>query len=364
MGENKKMLILELGGIGDVVMSLPAIEAVLAGYKDHRITVLTVSRTRPIIESLREKGFRGFKIISTDAIEEGSLTGWLRLIKELRRQRFGIVMDLSVIETYRAAVKRFLFLKTLNARESVGRDTEGRGCAFTKKTTDALTSSEHEVERKIKVAELLGLKSSQTAPKLITSRDEKEKAVAKLSGFTGGNGFLAGVNPGAYRPSRMWPEERFREIIKWLIEDMSAHVILTGGRGEEAMVESMAAHFPDDKIRTIIDIPLMELAAVLEKMNIFITNDTGPMHMAAALNVPTVAIFGQTNLFRYHPYMDSSRYIALKGDYTLCKYFSFKHPMEECRLYRCEDKSCINDITTDEVRKAVIQLLPGRMNCL
>jgi len=357
MDNGKKMLILELGGIGDVILSLPAIEAILTAYKDCCVTVLTTSITGQIIGSLHQKGFDNFKIITTDALAENTFACWWKLLKALRRQRFSIVIDLSAIETRKAAVKRYFFMKAMNAGELVGRDTDGRGWAFTKKAPEALTSPEHEVERKIRVAEMLGLKSSQTIPGIVTSRDEKEKAAAILSGFSAGKGLLACINPGAYRPARMWPEENFREIISFLISDMSAKVVLIGGGRERDIVERLASSFPAERIRTFVDIPLLQLAAVIERMTIIITNDSGPMHIAAALNVPTVAMFGQTNLHRYHPCMDNSRYIALKSKVDLCGSFSFENPMSECRRHDCAGNICMASITVDEVREAARSLL-------
>ena len=354
------ILILELGGIGDVVMSLPAIEAVLTGCGDRPATILTVPRTKPIVESLRRKGFSNFEAVTTDALEGGGPDGWLRLCRALRKRRFDIVIDLSAVETNKAAVKRYLFLKMLGAKKTVGRDTDGRGHAFMEKAADTLTSSEHEVERKIKVASLLGLRYGQAVPKLVTGRDEKEKAYSFLSRRANGGGLLAGMNPGAYRQSRMWPEESFAEILEWLVHDMSAYVVLTGGRGEKGIVESLARSISHDKVMTIVDIPLMEFAALIERLDLFITNDTGPMHIAAALDVPTVALFGQTNLRRYHPCMDDSRYVAIKKDHTLCRRLSFRHPMQECRRFTCEGKECMTSIAVAEVKEAIMKLLSGR----
>lgn len=352
----RKVLILELGGIGDVVMSLPAIEAVLNSHGNGNVDILTVPRTKAIIESLKTKGFENFSVISTDALDKGNITNWLQLIKKLRSERYDTVIDLSAVETFKAALKRWLFLKSTGAEKTFGRNTDGRGWGFTKKTEESLTSNEHEVERKIKVVELLGLKADRTAFDLVINNNERKEVDNMLSEWLNDKRLIAGINPGAYRPSRMWPAERFKDIMGWLIENLSASIVVIGGDREGSIVEDIVRSLPEDRIKTVIGIPIMKLAAVIEKTNIFITNDTGPMHIAAALNIPTIALFGQTNLHRYHPYMDNSRYIAIKKDHALCPCFSFKHPMEECRRYDCAAKNCMDAITVDEVKEAVIQL--------
>lgn len=353
----QKILILEFGGIGDTAMSIPAVRAVLNSYRDTHITVLTVPRTRAIIESLKAECPGNLDVISTDAMDTNGVKGWSSLIKKMRREGYDIAIDLSAIETFKAAVKRWLFFKSLGVTITFGRNTNGRGWGFSKKADDVLTSCEHEVLRKIKVVELLGLKAEKTAPCLTVPDSDKEYADDMLSEWTVGGGLIVGINPGAFRPSRMWPAERFKDIARWLIQEMSAHIVITGGDKEKAVIQGIAESLPGNRVKKVTGVSIMKLGAVIEKMNIFMTNDTGPMHIAAAVGVPIVALFGQTNLCRYHPYMDDSMYITIKKDYGLCPFYSFEHPMQECRRHDCEDRKCMDAITLDEVKKAAEKLL-------
>ena len=352
----QKILILELGGIGDTAMSIPAVKAVLNSYRNAHITVLTVPRTRAIIESLKAERPGNLDVVSTDAMDKNVVNGWSSLIKKMRREKYDIAIDLSAVETFKAAVKRWLFFKSLGVTRTFGRNTDGRGWGFSKKADDVLTSDEHEVLRKIKVVELLGLKADRTAPCLPVPDSDNEYADDFLSEWTGG-GLIVGINPGAFRPSRSWPAERFKKIARWLIQEMSAYVVISGGDKEKAVVESIAESLPKGKVKTITGVSIMKFAAVIRRMNIFITNDTGPMHIAAAVGAPIVALFGQTNLYRYHPYMDDSMYTTIKKDCTICPFYSFEHPMQECRRHDCDDNKCMDSITLDEVKKAAEKLL-------
>jgi heptosyltransferase-2 len=358
----QKILILELGGIGDTAMAIPAIRAVLNHYRNGKITVLTVPRTRAIIESLKSEGHANLDVISTNALDNGGVSGWSSLMREIRHEKYDIAIDLSAVETFRAAVKRWLFFKSLGIADSCGRNTNGRGWAFLKKADDDLTSREHEVLRKIHVVELLGLKADRTAPLLTVPDRDKEYAGSIISGLTAGAGLLAGINPGAFRPSRMWPSERFKDIARWLIEEMDAHVVITGGAKEKTVVEDIAAFLPPDRVRTVTDLSIMQFAAVISSMDLFLTNDTGPMHIAAAVGIPVVALFGQTNLYRYHPYMDDSLYTALKQDCSICPCLTFDHPMKECRRHNCNEKICMDSITVEEVKAAVEHLVESRIS--
>jgi len=353
----EKILILELGGIGDTAMAIPAVKEVLKSYRNAHITVLTVPRTKAIIESLKEEGHGNLDVVSTDAMDNHGISGWGSVIKSMRRERYDIAIDLSAVETLQAAVKRWLFFKSLGVKKTYGRNTNGRGWAFTKKADDVLTSDEHEVLRKIKVVELLGRMADRTAPRLTIPHRDMEYVDSLLSGWTAGGGLIVGINPGAFRPSRTWPAGRFKDIARWLIEEMSAHVVITGGNKEKAVVENIAASLPGDRVKTVTGVSIMKFAAAIRKMNIFLTNDTGPMHIAAAVGVPIVALFGQTNLCRYHPYMEESMYVTIKKDCILCPCYSFGHPMQECRRHDCEDKQCMDSITLDEVKEAALKLL-------
>jgi len=352
----QKILILELGGIGDTAMSLPAVKAVLNSYKNADITILTVPRTRAIIESLKSASYKNLNVLSTDAMDKKGINGWLSLITEMRGEGYDLAIDLSAVETFKSAVKRWLFFKSLGVKKTFGRDTNRRGWGFAARSEDTLTSDEHEVIRKIKVVELLGLKADRVAPKLIIPESELKHADDLLAGLAD-KGPLIGINPGAFRPSRMWSARGFEQIARWLIEEMSASIVITGGDKEKSLVERIARSLPEENVRTVIGASIIRFAAFISKMNLFITNDTGPMHIAAAVDVPIIAIFGQTNLKRYHPYMDDSRFVCIKMDHSVCPYFSFEHPRQECRRYDCNGKNCMDAITVTEVKEAVKKLM-------
>ena len=355
----QKILILELGGIGDTAMSLPAVKAVLNSYKNADITILTVPRTRAIIESLKSDSYKNLNVLSTDAMDRKGINGWLSLITEMRGEGYDLAIDLSAVETFKAAVKRWLFFRSLGVKMTFGRDTNGRGWGFAARSEDTLTSDEHEVIRKIKVVELLGLKADRVAPKLIIPESELKHAEDLLAGLAD-KGPLIGINPGAFRPSRMWSARGFEQIARWLIEEMSASVVITGGDKEKSLVERIARSLPEENVRTVIGASIIRFAAFISKMSLFITNDTGPMHIAAAVDVPIIAIFGQTNLKRYHPYMDDSRFVVIKKDHSVCPYFSFEHPRQECRRYDCNGKNCMDAITVNEVKEAVKKLVSAQ----
>ncbi|MFQ5900903.1 MAG: glycosyltransferase family 9 protein, partial [Thermodesulfobacteriota bacterium] len=356
--KKQKILILELGGIGDVVMALPALKGLVDLYRDDDLKILTVERTLPIVEQIEYTHPTGFNVESVDVLRKGGFLSWLGLIRRLKREGYDTVIDLSAIERYLAGVRRYLFLKLLSVNEAIGRNTDGLGWAYTRSIDETLTSSEHEVERKLRVAELLGIKIGDKRPEMIIKDEEREWAEYLLKDLPE-KGLVIGMNPGAYRPSRMWSVEKFKEIAQWLVEELSASLLIMGGEKEKGLIENISMGLPEEKVVQCVGLAIPRLAAVMDRVSLLVTNDTGSMHVAAAVNTPIIALFGQTNFGRYHPYMDEERYVAIKKDCTVCPHTSFRNPMEECRRYSCNSQECMQFISVEEVKSAVQTLIKG-----
>ena len=354
MDSKGRLLILELGGIGDVVMALPALSAIVGAPGDTRIKILVVERTASIVEQLRHYR-RDLEIEGTDVYGRKDPLEWFRLARRLRREGYERVIDMSAVEGFWAGIRRFIFLKALSAPEIIGRNTGGLGWAYTKSVYEELTSKEHEVERKIKVAKLLGIEVEERRPRFITVPHHRGWAEAFLADLS--RGPILGVNPGAYRPSRMWRWERFRCIALWAVRELGMGVVLTGGEGDRELIGRIAEGLPVERVRLAIGLPIPRLAALIERFALFLTNDTGPMHVAAAVDTPVIALFGQTNIWRYRPYMEEGRYVIIKKNSTVCKRRAFAHPMEECRRYLCKGGECMDLIGVEEVKDALRRMV-------
>ena len=127
------------------------------------------------------------------------------------------------------------------------------------------------------------------------------EAATRLLAEHDGSGRLVGINPGAGRLIKEWPPERFAAVAAALAADDGATIVLLGAEGDRAQADGVRQALPSEV--TLIDIvgqvPLLELAAVLTRLAVLITGDTGPAHLAAAVDTPVVAIFGPTDPNRY-----------------------------------------------------------------
>ena len=163
-----------------------------------------------------------------------------------------------------------------------------------------------------------------------------------------------GLHPGATWPAKMWPSEPFAELAKMLAEKLGAQVLITQGP-KDAEVAQDVARKAGGAAKIIGVLPLRQLAAILVHCSVYVANDSAPMHIAVAVNTPTIGIFGpgEENVwFPYHPpfYENSAGHIALRKDV-------FCHP---CHLNVCNREGngymeCMKLLTAgevfDEVRK-------------
>lgn len=353
-----KVLILELGGIGDVILSIPAVLAIRERFTEADITVLTVPRSGPVLEridrrdremeTVRKKGFEleTFQLQNGMPLSRETFT----LFPSLRQRCFDILIDLSAIESRMANLKRELLIRSVGACSSVGRGTDGRGSFFSKRTAEILASSQHEMDRKLDVAALLSARSTLGAPIFPVLEHEYDEAGLFLEENRIHPGrVLTAVHPGGMTAGKRWPVQRFTKAVKWLTDNLGAMVLIIGGPGTAPLVEEICSSAGNASVIPVISQPLGAVAALLDRCSLFLTNDSGPMHLAATLGVPTVAIFGQTNHPRYFPLLPESRRELTFADPSLCVNGWKGDEHEECRDTDCRRPECLNAVTVDEV---------------
>ncbi|MGB9628913.1 MAG: glycosyltransferase family 9 protein, partial [Thermodesulfobacteriota bacterium] len=158
---------------------------------------------------------------------------------------------------------------------------------------------------------------------------------------------LIGINPGAtYGMAKCWSPSRFGELGRRLFENWNAKVLIFGKREEQPIAKEILDHLKKGGIDLTGRTELLQLAALLERCNLLVTNDTGTMHMATAVGTPVVAIFGSTDVNTTGPWGDGHQVIRKEV------------PCSPCLKRVCPtDHRCMDWITVDEVEEAVIQQL-------
>lgn len=194
----------------------------------------------------------------------------------------------------------------------------------------------------------LGIPTSSTSPRLYLSSQEKEKARQLLvSHGIQPSDIVIGINPGAaYGSAKCWIPERFMKLSKELLLLPRVKIVFFGDKVGTPLVDEICRQLPSQVINLAGKTLLRELIALIEACNLFLTNDSGPMHVASAVGTPLVAIFGPTNDISTGPY---------QGGTVIHKHVS----CSPCYRRECPlaDFRCMKEITVEEVYKKIQKLL-------
>jgi heptosyltransferase-2 len=204
---------------------------------------------------------------------------------------------------------------------------------------------EHQVITYKKLLSPLGVPLSETAPRLYLTEKEIEEAKTLLTqrGYIEGKK-LIGINPGAaYGSAKCWPPERFKALAMRLLLETDAYVVFFGDNTTAALVKEIAQGLPEKVIDLAGVTSLRELASIIKECTVLVTNDSGPMHIGAALNVALVALFGSTDEELTGPYTQMQNVIRKRVECSPC----FKRT---CPI----DFRCMKGIGVDEVVERVL----------
>jgi len=329
----RNILVIDFGQLGDVVLSLPALHAIRKRFPKAAITVAVGKPGAEVVELSANAD--ATLVVDRVALRDGpklvSLARIARLVKGVRQSQFDFVIDLhSLSETnllgflsgapkrlYSRRPKRSLdFLANFHPRPPVEVDHRQR----------------HLIDRYLDVLIPLGVKDADRLPHLKTrARDDAaiEKILKHAKADVGTP--LVGLFPGAGHPSRRWPLERFAELADFLTRNDHVRVLVFLGPEERAVVQDVRRRFPPTTI--VLDrLSIPEVASAQARLAVFVSNDTGPMHIASAVGTPVVLLLDKRAPQSYLP----------QGD---------RHQI----IY----SSVIDEVTVDEVYTAARMVLAG-----
>lgn len=291
MPDYRHILLIKPSSMGDIVHAMPTCAAIRRAYPKARLTWLVKREWAGLVERI-EGVDRVWPVDST-------LIGWLSQVPSLRAEQFDLVVDLQGL--LRSAAIGWLSGSPLLVGFANGR--EGSPW-FYSKSVPVPSLEMHAVDRYLVVAKAVGAVAFGTPefhfriPQ--ADRDEVERLLLR-SGVTPGTSWVA-MNVSARWPTKRWPAESFAEVADRLQQEGYGPVVLIGGPDERAEVAA---------VRGKMKVPAIDLAgastvgllpALLSKASLLITNDSGPMHIAAAVGTPVVALFGPTSAVLTGPY--------------------------------------------------------------
>jgi heptosyltransferase-2 len=297
-----RILVLELWHIGDVVLSTAVLSALRERYPAARITLLAKPHASDL---LRHSGLVD-EIIEIDfpwTAFTGKYQPWkynpiafVRLFTKLRNRRFDLSIDCRM--DLRSNLVAFL----AGAERRIGYDFGGGSFLL----TDALPArpdADHKVVDWLRLLEPLGGSREGHHPLLKVSRSEANAAATRLKSLGLLQRPLIAIHPGARQPVRRWALENFADVARHAVNALGADVVVLGDKSGYGDVLS------GDRIHLVLG-DLREMMAVLSHCDLLVCNDSGPMHVAAALGVPVVALFGPQRKEWYGPFGANHRVVG------------------------------------------------------
>jgi ADP-heptose:LPS heptosyltransferase len=164
---------------------------------------------------------------------------------------------------------------------------------------------------------------------------------------------VVGVHVSGGRAIKQWPPERFAEVARRLIDAADATIVLTGSAADRPLVDRVAAELPADRVIDVAgELDLLTLAAILRRLDLLVTGDTGPMHLAAAVGTPIVAVFGPSDPARYAPTGARDRVVRVDLPCSPCN--RIRLPPARCVGHTPD---CLAFISADSVFSAAMSIL-------
>jgi heptosyltransferase II len=357
MDQNKKIVIFGFVGLGDMIEFSPCFKILREGFSKSQIVMVT---NGDAVRSLFEKSSYIDEIIYFDFLK-ANLFEKLRFVGSLRRRHF----DTSILPFPSYRLEFNIFSRSVGAtnRYSFKFDKgKFRELSFLNNNRIDGDPNLHNVENNLKLMQALGLKT--------TGKEKYDIPVQCSTSFA--DSFLSernispsdlkvGMHPGSDKrgEDRRLDIRKFAEISDYLIDKYKAQVFIFLGPHEEDLKNDFISASVKQQHTIVKNMGLDKVARLISICDLFISNDSGVMHIASAMGVPTVAIFGPTNPVYVHPWKVPHEIVRLGLECSPCFYFTEKHslnePLIECKID--EKFACVRRIESRDVLVKVEKLI-------
>ncbi|MDD5729762.1 MAG: glycosyltransferase family 9 protein [Candidatus Omnitrophica bacterium] len=335
----KKILVINLGGIGDLLLSQPALRALRQQYKGAVIDVLLVERAARLVGD--------YRIFDNIFIFRKNIFALSGLLLKLRKNKYDLAINMRTMLSWQSALKMFFVFKFISPKASMGRDTQNRGFFFDLKVPEKDLGEKYEMEYDIDTVNALGIYLKDKKIEFAPDQEAQNNIDGILSGCgVSGADIVIGIHPGGM-PSRRWPIENFGEVMRQVSAKFDCKFIITGSREEGYLAKRLAGVSGAKVIDLSGRLNTQELLFLIKRCRVFISCDTGPMHMAAALGIPQIALFGPGDITRFDPRNISGKAIVFYNR-TACA---------PCSKFKCASLKCLKMIKPEEVVNACFSLL-------
>lgn len=329
------ILIVSTTGLGDSLWGSPAVRALREAHPGAYIALLT--------SPIGEEVFKNNPHLSEVFVLKGTtFLSLCFLFFRLKKKEFGTIY---IFHTSQRPILPFCYL--LGAGKIVGTEGINKGLDFI--LTDPIPKKPmHEIARRLEIA---GVPADKPFLEIFIEQEDKEAVREffrrlKILPYLP----LIALHPGAKDKFKQWPREHFIALGNRLVDTLGCQIFVTGSASERPLVEQIASQI-QGAVPIAGELSVRPFAAFLHQLHLFITNDTGPMHIAYAMNTPTVALFCPTDPKLCGPYLASRATVIAKP--LTCS---------PCLRKKCRDPFCLLQIGPDEVFNAALAKLGKKEN--
>jgi ADP-heptose:LPS heptosyltransferase len=286
-GEVSKILIVRIDRMGDLVLSIPVIDSLKLRYPKARITVLV----RPYLKELSGM----IKSIDSVILYDDKI----RAIKEIRREKYDIVFDMH----YDYKLEPALIAYLSGARERIGFVWGGREALFTHSVKPQALPGMHMVDLCLELLRPMNIPAVVTDPRI---------EVPQPSGSTHK---MVAIHPGGYYPSQRWPSGSFAALARLIVDEMKEDIVIIGGPDDKELVRDIINEIGERNVRFTYP-GMKDMALILKECKVLICNNSGPLHLAQAIGVPTVSTIGPTDRTLWWPRGENAIVVDRGNDVT------------------------------------------------
>jgi len=337
----KKILIIRLSSIGDIILASPLIRLVRKRFPQAKTDIVVSTEFEELVSFNPNIN----QVILFD--RQTGIKGLLELCKKIRQERYDLIIDLH------KKLRSFLICLTSGAKERV---SYNKHCwwrfLLVKFKINRYSNTPFMANLYLKSLQLFGVEDDGEGLEFYIT-PSKEMVILELlrREKIDKKDILIGLSPGAHWYTKRWLKERFIELANSLIQKKKAKIVILGGKEEVELSKEIETSLLSKPITAAGKLSLMETAALLKRCQVLVTNDTGIMHIAAAVKTPLVAIFGPTvKEFGYYPYRVAHRVISKDLPCRPCSTMG----TSKCKINTFD---CMRLISVNEVLEAVEELM-------
>jgi heptosyltransferase I len=336
---HKKILIILVAGIGDLILASKSIRAIRNGYPGAEIHLLTsaeaalLAMNYPYIDHVHAFPIRALRKDMKQLIEI------FRLIRMLNKIKFDLALNLYKVGSVSGAMKMGVLYSCLDAKERIGHDAYGFGFFLTGKAPRDTFKNRHFVDAMMDLSLMAGGLSDDQGIEVFWDKQAEDRCSRWIDERKSDQELMIGINPGGDRENRRWRPEYYAEVADRIMDHFPVRLFLLGGPGEENIARNIETRMKHSVINLAGRLSLNDLCYLIKYFDLLITNDSGPMHIGAATKTPLIAIFGPEDP-------------VLMGPYTSPELYRIVHEPVQCRP--CDKDDCDRPICLDSIAPGTV----------